>query len=305
MSKLSDITDKKIAFINKISDKLQSDIVKMQSELLDSMLIEVMPLLEVDQFGNIISNQRNIEIIQDIDDVFEKINVQYQTEIVQSIGDNTLKINSLNNAYFTNLFIEEAYIGQFKKILKNTENIMSYKIGISPKNGKLIKDGFLDRFVSDPTVKADLKDMTLKAVTSQQNFESFITSLKETVKGTEATNGIFERYYKQNATDVYSQYNNAYNLQIADDLDMNYFIYQGGIISDSREFCIKHNDKVFTRKEAEKFKRWKDSSGKVPSYISKFPSYDPLIDCGGFNCRHQISWITQEMAFKLRPDLKK
>jgi len=36
-----------------------------------------------------------------------------------------------------------------------------------------------------------------------------------------------------------------------------------------------------------------------------YPGYDPLVDRGGYNCRHQLSFISDELAFKLRPDLKK
>lgn len=34
-----------------------------------------------------------------------------------------------------------------------------------------------------------------------------------------------------------------------------------------------------------------------------YPGYDPLVDAGGYNCRHIIGFIAEEYAKKLRPDL--
>jgi hypothetical protein len=99
---------------------------------------------------------------------------------------------------------------------------------------------------------------------------------------------------------------------------MRYFIYQGGLINDSRDFCAAHNNKVWYYKEAFYWGEWTPSKGeypsgyeikqidiyKVPSYLN-YPDYDPLIDRGGYNCRHSLGWISEDMAFVLRPELKK
>jgi hypothetical protein len=41
----------------------------------------------------------------------------------------------------------------------------------------------------------------------------------------------------------------------------------------------------------------------VPSYLG-YAGYQPLIDFGGYRCRHGIGWISDELAQDLRPDLK-
>jgi hypothetical protein len=33
--------------------------------------------------------------------------------------------------------------------------------------------------------------------------------------------------------------------------------------------------------------------------------YNALIDCGGYNCRHRLDWVSDQMARRLRPDLFK
>ena len=62
------------------------------------------------------------------------------------------------------------------------------------------------------------------------------------------------------------QYDAAYNSKLADEFDMNYFVYQGGLIDDSRDFCAAHNNKVWTREEAGGCGvNWTPSLGEYPA----------------------------------------
>jgi hypothetical protein len=91
---------------------------------------------------------------------------------------------------------------------------------------------------------------------------------------------------------------------MADEFGMDYAVYSGGLITDSRSFCREHNNKVYSREEIADFGNWIDpKTGEVPSYISEFPGYDPFTHLGGFNCRHSLNWIPKISAIKLRPEL--
>jgi len=115
----------------------------------------------------------------------------------------------------------------------------------------------------------------------------------------------------------YMQYDSAYSNALAEKTGLNYFMYLGGKIKDSRDFCVAHDAKVWSRDEAALWPMWtpeeaefledytvkqKDQS-KVPSYLS-YPGYSPLIDRGGYNCRHHLGWISDDLAKKWRPDIK-
>ena len=32
--------------------------------------------------------------------------------------------------------------------------------------------------------------------------------------------------------------------------------------------------------------------------------YNPIVDLGGYNCRHRLDWVSDQVAFRLRPELK-
>ena len=72
------------------------------------------------------------------------------------------------------------------------------------------------------------------------------------------------------------------SLQKAEDLGLNYFLYAGGLIKTSREFCIERAGKVFSVAEA---KNW-DNGQDLPVI--------PYL--GGYNCRHTMVFMDLEKA---------
>jgi hypothetical protein len=146
--------------------------------------------------------------------------------------------------------------------------------------------------------------------------------LRELITGSEDFKGRYkpgalDRQFQRYAYDLYQQYDAAYNVTLGNEFGFTYFAYEGGLIIDSRDFCAAHNDKVFSVEESKKWATWTPAQGefpvrwevkqtdvnKVPSYLG-YPGYDPLIDRGGYNCRHHLGWLPIDLAFKMRPDLE-
>ena len=80
---------------------------------------------------------------------------------------------------------------------------------------------------------------------------------------------------------------------------MKFFIYNGGLIKSSRAFCIVRNGKVFANMEAEEW----ENDPTLTAIPSK-ENYTWYIERGGYNCRHSIDFIAEDIALVLRPDLK-
>jgi hypothetical protein len=79
-------------------------------------------------------------------------------------------------------------------------------------------------------------------------------------------------------------------------LEYRAFIYEGGIYDDTCDFCKERNGQVFTIREAEE---WKNLE-----WPEKNEGYNPLRDMGGRDCRHFPSYISDELAVVMRPELK-
>lgn len=70
------------------------------------------------------------------------------------------------------------------------------------------------------------------------------------------------------------------HLKKANDAGIDRFLYVGSLVRDSRPFCIERAGRIFTRTEIDS---WRNMSWK-----GKIPGLDPMIQRGGYNCRH--SW---------------
>ena len=156
--------------------------------------------------------------------------------------------------------------------------------------------GILD----DNNVKNDLQRYIFKELFKGVGYEALKEGIRMKIEGQPERFGLFQKHYKTFSFDVYAQLNSYTSKLYADKLGLKHFIYNGGLIATSRKFCKKRNGEVFSNDEAE---LWK--SDPTLTAIDNMESYNWLIDRGGYNCRHTIDFIAKEIAYVLRPDLKK
>ena len=203
---------------------------------------------------------------------------------------------------------------RFEAVSLLTSKKLGMRLGLE--GGKIVRGGFLESVLQNQSLGLELKNFMARAITSQSPMKDFTAGMSRIITGAGEKAGGYEKQFERFAYDLYNQYDAAYNLNVANEFGMNHFIYQGGLIKDSRDFCREHNDRVWTREEAELWPDWTPSKAMfitdfkqkdldaVPSYLA-YPGYEPLIDRGGYNCRHMLGWIDEGLAKELRPDLKK
>lgn len=63
------------------------------------------------------------------------------------------------------------------------------------------------------------------------------------------------------------------------------FLYVGGLIDESRDFCVERDGHEFTYDQG---KEWDDLWWK-----GKIEGVPFFIQCGGYNCRHHIEWVEE------------
>jgi len=302
--KLQDIYNKKDAYIQAHRDIFENDIIDLQKELLNRIMKEIIPELDIED-GIIQHTKKNLNIIHELDKLYEQFAQTSQRSTVENFANTFSNVDKLIIQYFKGVLLDTATQKRFDQVISKTTSFMHSRIGVNA-NGELVKGGYLESFIEDRALLNELRQLTMRAVTGGLEGKSFVKEISDKIVGNEDISGGFEKYYRTYAYDSLQEYDRAYCKSLADEFKMNYALYQGGLIEDSREFCIEHNDKVYSREEISKFGEWKDPETKeVPSYIAKFPGYDPFVHCGGFQCRHSLSWIGDQMAFRLRPELKK
>jgi hypothetical protein len=83
---------------------------------------------------------------------------------------------------------------------------------------------------------------------------------------------------------VWQSFNTAQRIY-AGKFKYNKFIYAGGIIEESRDFCVDRAGKEFFFDQG---LEWNELDWK-----GKIPGVDFFVQCGGYNCLHHLEWIKE------------
>jgi hypothetical protein len=309
--RLSEILSRKQAYIDSQRDKLEKSVIKMQSELFSEMINEMIPSLDIKN-GVIQNTANNYRLISAMDRTYKNFQSSAGQSMLNLISNATTKIGTLSAEYFT---LVTTVPDTFEKIVAKADKLINLRLGLN--EGKLVRGGFLQSYFEAANLGTDLKQMTSKAVSGGMDMKVYSNALKDMITGSPDYKGGLEKQFDRYAFDLYQQYDRAYNTTIGNELGFTYFIYQNGLVADSRDFCVAHDGKVWSIEESKSWKDWTPSKGEypagyevkakdinaVPSYLN-YAGYDPLIDLGGYNCRHCLGWLPDDMAFDMRPELK-
>lgn len=198
-------------------------------------------------------------------------------------------VTDLNQAYFGTMVSPAS----LKDIADKTRQAVSNRLGISP-SGKVIKNGFTDKVLGSKRAQNDFVKTVNKLVASNADVNKMHNDIKAFIVGGDGSTGNLERYYRTTSQDIVMHIDRGNSLIYADELDLQHFMYGGGLITTSRSFCIDKSRKIFTRSEAQK---WKDTAFIKKMYGGK--PYDPIVDMGGYGCRHTADWLTADVADEL------
>lgn len=120
-------------------------------------------------------------------------------------------------------------------------------------------------------------DAMYASIVGGQPYSTLVAAVAGALTGHKDAKGRpMEMYARQYAFDSTMNYHNQVNLQKAEGLDINHFLYVGDIMASSRRFCKRRAGKVYTRGQINSWNetRWDGKSG--PAFTHR----------GGYNCRH-------------------
>lgn len=291
---LFDRLSKKAEAISDAIDERQrvidSDLTRLEKELFSRLQADLFGELEFDN-GRLKTSPKNILLLLRIDQAFNRWLREFQNVVVRDFATDLLRIAALTGEMYKP--------GNPEKIVNQIASdnaTLRAAIGIDEK-GRVIPGSILYDISTVGQVRQDIKKVILQAINRQQTLRDFSTALRNFITGTPNTAGRLKSYWRTYAYDLFNQATEIKNEQFRRGLDLEWFIYTGSIIKDSREFCIKKAGKVFAVIEADR--EWP----KDPDLIGKKTGipYVPRIDRGRWNCRHRIRYITEETAKQLDP----
>jgi hypothetical protein len=256
------------------NEKYAKTILRVQNELYDNISL-ILKDLQLDSKGYIKQNSINRKILREAQAEFD---ATLSSSIYKSGLEAHLKvipkINELNSLYFQT--IESAFVPN-KNFLKSLQSQAVKNV-----NELILQDGVRAQ------VKIPLNQILEQNVSTGGSYKGMLQQVRDFIIGNEKAEGRLLRHTTTYTSDVLFQYSRSYQQSITADLNLKWYVYSGGLIDRSREFCIERSGKFFTHEEVEKWAKltWK---GKDPLTTES----SIFILCGGFSCRHQLIPVSE------------
>jgi len=286
------IHNNKLDYLDKAEERLSKSATSAERWLFRRIVEEVIPELKRDN-GVITNDNENINLLTTkLNAVFRRFNKDVNKGLVKQILGDFTQISIFNNDYFFESSDKTAK--EFKPIKKKVETLMLRSLGYQA-DGTVKAESFISSLTSNNEINRQIREIAIRSIQGGNKISDLTEELSEAIRTNEKGLGVLNRYYKQTVQDRYSQYERAESKTYADALKLQAFIYSGGKVQDTRRFCCQRNGLVFTREEAQAW-RSLNFQGKNKGYV-------PLVDLGGYNCRHSTQWISNAQALRRRPDL--
>lgn len=274
------MTDKQLELIKKIQElqiaieKRMDDALPKVFDKLSNQVIDLAGNLSLDAKDRAKTLKEMIKLKKDISDTIIN-NSLYQTQVAEVISGFEM-LSKLSNDYISTI------IDDFKPKTELYKAILETNIATT--KDALLGAGIRNNFGT--AIQEVLKD-NIAGIGTRSELNK---TLRAFIEGTDTEKAFLNRYIKQTTNDAVMTFNAEYIQTIADDLDVEYYLYAGTIIEDTRSFCQARTGRYFTKEEVEKWASLKGWQGRMAGTNSS----TIFIYRGGYNCRHQLWPVSQE-----------
>lgn len=265
---------------NELGNKLETVILTANNALsrgvlgvqdyLYTHLIKTLKDLELDENGAILQNANNRKVIdRAVQVIDERIQTsQYQNYVEKYLGTFDA-IDTVNITYF------EILSDAFKP---NRQFLASLqKQTVSDIESLLFNSGW------ESQIKIPLSQILNQNINSGGSFTGMLDQVKTYVKGNLKIEGRLLSYTKQITKDALFNYSRAFQKAVTEDLGLVWYAFSGGLMKDSRPWCVEHAGGYYHRDEIISWVNidWK---GKRPDTTES----SIFIYCSGYNCTHSL-----------------
>jgi hypothetical protein len=296
-----DLIDYRDSIITARKRALKRKITKAELEIYDE-IIDVINKEILSSSGLQTSSGISMSMFTALEVVFAKFREKTSLKIIAEVAKDIDKITRATNSYYFGILsLEKAVIEGFSAVAEQT---LLRVLGLGARGG-ILRGGLLDAVSKAPSLRDKVFKFIYEAYAQGMKAEGILDGVDSLMKTDSNKNGALVQQYAPIIYDAYQQYERQYNVGLANYLGLRCFVYAGGLIETSRDFCINRNNKVFTIWEAEE---WVNADDLLLTNEEKRRGtpidYVPMRDLGRWRCRHMINFITDNEAIRIRPQLK-
>lgn len=268
MPTIEEIALKKLEALEAVPEAFDKLTVKSQK----TVFREILKLIDrLDRKGDqLLINKKNFKLIDDIANKSRGIitDSEYFRGVKQLVNQMDAQMK-LNNEYYQGIFENITIPSSASELLRFAKNDAI---------NTLISGSTLTQVYSQP-----LKKVLQKAVSSGSSWSNTIDEIRMITTGDQERLGLLNRYASQIVRDTFSQADANYTNIINQENNIEWYVYRGGRVRDSRDFCVKRDGKYYHINEVRKWANG-DWAGKIPGTNSD----NIFTNRGGFQCLHSI-----------------
>lgn len=279
MSSLQERLDR----LQTVPDDLVEAMSKVEREAMGRVLALMDQLDVVD--GNIANSSKNLSLIKTIEEDLRTalFNNSYY-KAVNAFGKEFSTQAELTNEYFNSILDDFEVIGRYKTVLQTSQsNALSL----------LSQDTFTQTLIKP------IQDSLLASVTNNGSFQETLANLRKTILGNDEIEGRLLSHVKRIAYDSFAIANRQYTQTIATNLKFEWYLYTGGVVSDSRCFCVERHGKYYHINEIRAWGRGENigACGQYNKSLSRTGWQGMNLDTteitimvlvGGYQCKHDL-----------------
>lgn len=264
MEKLNRLDSVPAAFINSVEKTLP----QLFNKLMSTVDLEY-------QDGRVVRSQRNMRLILQAIDEFQAWLLNPESSpYFGSVKDFMAEFDAQKR-------LNTALLSSFGAVPTTAEVV--YSASRSQAVNLLIGDHMTSRFVGS------IRDALIDSVSSARSFSEVTASLSEVVLGNSQRNGQLLNWTKRVAHDRFAMTDRAYTAAAAEEFNVEWYQYAGGLIEDTREFCQTRNGNYYHVSEIRAWASLGQWDGRMPNTDAD----SIFVKCGGYRCQHSLIPVSE------------
>jgi len=209
--------------------------------------------------------------------------IEYQAQaggILRGIAERMIRQQDYSREYFSLLGLPEPEARSALAIVMRT-------YGFDVAAGRIIPGGYLHGVLNSPALAQFVGQQIREGMAAGMGKREFIAKFRGAFVNPGGT-GMLERHFNRFSHDLFQQFDRLNNIILAEAAGTNHFVYAGTAVEDSRAFCLRRLNRIYTTMEAV---TWDEMDWK-----GKIPNVPVLQQLGGYGCQQVEMFITAEMA---------
>ncbi len=270
----SQLSDKVDILITKAEKVFGSQVNKTQAALFEQMGL-LLNKLDLLPDGTIKQSQANRAILGESGTYFNKaFNQSGYYDTLGGFTETVISITAANEAYFT--------------VLLDTFNIDAQYIKSLQKSSILQLQSLLANEGLEAQVKTPILNILNQNINTGASFSDLNKQLRQVTLGDSERDGKLKRYSSQIVTDTLFNFARSMQESISNKSGLEFIIYLGSPVKDSRDFCLERKGNYYHKREVELWAH-EDWQGKRPDTTES----TIFIYAGGYRCLDQIIYVSE------------